>query len=134
MDLEKLVGALECLKFHTKSQIVMRQNKLTKDFGEKLINEEATIPNLFYFEKKWIYCEKQETIKERAGRTKTNSSRVNQGDGRESSGEKGEQAQAQRIQELSQHQVDTLIIWHLYSKSCPNLRELPRIPRNSRYC
>jgi len=52
MDLEKLVGALECLKFHTKSQIVMRQNKLTKDFGEKLRIEEETIPNLFYFEKK----------------------------------------------------------------------------------
>jgi hypothetical protein len=31
MDLEKLVGALECLKYHTKSQFVMRQNKLTKD-------------------------------------------------------------------------------------------------------
>jgi len=52
MDLEKLVGALECLKFHTKSQIIMRQNKLTKDFAEKLMKEEETIPNLFYFEKK----------------------------------------------------------------------------------
>nr|CAG8493024.1 5787_t:CDS:2 [Entrophospora candida] len=48
MDLEKLVGALECLKFHTKSQIIMRQNKITKDFGEKLRVEEETIPNLFY--------------------------------------------------------------------------------------
>jgi len=52
MDLEKLVGALECLKFHTKSQIIMRQNKLTKDFAETLMKEEETIPNLFYFEKK----------------------------------------------------------------------------------
>ncbi|CAG8769168.1 14689_t:CDS:1, partial [Racocetra persica] len=49
MDLEKLAGALECLKFHTKSQIIMRQNKLTKDFGAKLKNEEETIPNLFHF-------------------------------------------------------------------------------------
>jgi hypothetical protein len=48
MDLEKLVGALECLKFHTKSQIIMRQNNLTKNYGEKLKREEETIPNLFY--------------------------------------------------------------------------------------
>ncbi|MEG7978679.1 MAG: hypothetical protein NY202_03190 [Mollicutes bacterium UO1] len=52
MDLEKLVGALECLKFHTTSQIIMRQNKLTKDFADQLRVEEKTIPNLFYCQKK----------------------------------------------------------------------------------
>jgi len=52
MDLEKLVGALECLKFHTKSQIIMRQNKLTKDFAEKIRVEEENIPSLFYLKGK----------------------------------------------------------------------------------
>ena len=135
MDLEKLVGALECLKFHTKSQIIMRQNKLTKDFAEKLKKEEEAIPNLFYLNGKWIYYEEQEKTKERAGRTKTKTSRVNQTDGRESSGKVKEWTWVKgKIQELSQHQVDALIIWHLYSKSCPYLGEFPRISRNSRYC
>ena len=133
MDLEKLVGALECLKFHTKSQIIMRQNKLTKDFAETLMKEEETIPNLFYFEKKWIYYDEQEETKERAGRAKTKTSRMDQGNGRESSGEDKAKTQIRGIQELSQHQVDALIIWHLYSKSYPYLGDSPRMSGNSSY-
>ena len=135
MDLEKLVGALECLKFHTKSQIIMRQNKLTKDFAEKIRVEEENIPSLFYLKGKWIYYEEQEKNKERAGRTKAKGTRMDPANGRESSNQVQTQAETRgKIQELSQHQVDALIIWHLYSKSNPYLREFPRISGNSRYC
>lgn len=131
MDLEKLVGALECLKFHTKSEIVMRQNKLTKDLGEKLKSEAKTIPNLFYHKKKWFYYEEETEIERR---TKEKTRWMNQTNGWQSSGEGEGKTQIRGIQELSQHQTDALIIWHLYSKSYPYLGEGSRISRNSRYC
>jgi len=59
---------------------------------------------------------------------------MNQTDGWEDSRKAQEQTQIRGVQELSQHQTDALIIWHLYSKSYPHLREFPRISRNSRYC
>lgn len=131
MDLGKLAGVLECLKFHTNSQIVMRLNNLTKDYGDKLKKEEKFIPKLFYLNGKWVYYEENQA--ERGA--KETISQMSQGNGRKGSTSQSsiKETTKGRIQELSQHQVDALIIWHLYSKSYPHLGNSPRISRNSRY-
>ncbi|KLL05275.1 MAG: hypothetical protein MRERV_3c106 [Mycoplasmataceae bacterium RV_VA103A] len=56
-SLKKLVGALECLKFHTSSQVITIRNQETKKWGQKIKTGKNLVPGLIYKDKKLFYKE-----------------------------------------------------------------------------